>query len=59
MAAQASCAAHGIRLGRGLENPDVVGAQWELRWALSRRDQRVRAYDGYARAYVDRRFAPG
>ena len=30
--------------------------QWELRRALSRTDQRVRAYDVSERAHLDRRF---
>jgi len=46
--------------GRGArEYSSPVGAQWELRRALARGDQRVRAYDGYAHTHVDRRFAPG
>src|ERR1019366_3264944 len=37
----------------------TVGAQWELRRALARRDQRLRPYDASACAHVDRRFPGG
>ena len=33
-----------------------VGAQWELRRALARTDQRLGRYDASVRAHIDRRF---
>src|ERR1035437_1038913 len=36
-----------------------VGAQWELRRALARTDQRLGHYDASMRAHVQRRFPPG
>ena len=40
-------------------NRDPVGAQWELRRALARTDQRLGHYDASMRAHVQRRFPPG
>ena len=40
-------------------NRDPVGAQWELRRALARTDQRLGHYDAPVRAHVDGRVSPG